>query len=78
MLFVSGALKYNQINLATLLNFSDLAYLSFFFGHDLGFKLVFGFELDLVGLFKTLLLAAGKSAEQSYDLNNCKRNLLRD
>ena len=40
---VLGAQKYNQNNLATLPMFSGLSYLSGFFGHDLGFKLVFGF-----------------------------------
>ena len=47
MLFVLGGQKYNQNNSVTLLNFSDLAELSGFFGHDLGFKLVFGFGLGL-------------------------------
>ena len=44
VLFVLGAQKYNQINLATLMNFPDLTKLAGFFGHDLGFKLVFGFR----------------------------------
>ena len=34
VLFALGAQKYNQNNLATLLNFSDLRV---FFGHDFGF-----------------------------------------
>ena len=69
VLFVLGAQKYNQNNLATLLNFSDLIKLSGFFGHDLIFKLVFVFGMDsglyfrvragfgpeLVGPFTTLL-----------------------
>ena len=41
--FVLGAQKCNQNKFATLLNFSDLTWLSVFFGHDLGFRLVFGF-----------------------------------
>ena len=74
VLFVSRAQKYNQNNLATLLNFLDLTYLSFFFGHDLGLKLVFGFGLglglyfrvwagfgsELVGPFTTLLGNVGE------------------
>ena len=56
MLFVLGEQKYNQNNLATLLNFSDLTKLSGFFRHDLGFKLVFGFVPELVGPFTTLVL----------------------
>ena len=43
VLFALGAQKYNQNNLASLLNFSDLTQLSGFFGHVLGFKFVFGF-----------------------------------
>ena len=42
MLFVLNAQKYNQNNFATLLNSSDVTSLSCFFGHDMGFKLVFG------------------------------------
>ena len=53
--FVSGAQKFNQNNLSTLLNVSDLTKLSVFFGHDLGFKLVFGFGPELVGPFTTLV-----------------------
>ena len=48
MLFVLGAQKYNQNNLAALLNFSDLTFV--FFGHDLGFELVFRFGPGL-GLY---------------------------
>ena len=59
-----------KITLATLLNFSDLTYLSFFFfGHDLGFKLVFGFGpgsglyfgfgRELFGPFTTLWKSVG-------------------
>ena len=40
--FVLGAHKYNESNLATSLNFSDLTQFLDFFGHDLGFKLIFG------------------------------------
>ena len=68
VLFVLSAQKYNQNNLAIMLNFSDLTWLSGFFGHDLGFKSVFGFGLgsglnflvwagfepELVGPFTTL------------------------
>ena len=68
MLFVLGVQKYNQNNLATLQNFSDLTLLSGFFGHDLDFKLYFefgpgscfnfrvraGFGPKLVGPFTTL------------------------
>ena len=68
MLFVVGAQKYNQNNLATLLNFSDLSYLSGFCGNGLGFKLAFGYRQgsclyfrvragfgpELVGPFTTL------------------------
>ena len=50
MLFVLGAQKYNQNNLTTLLNFSDQPQLSGFFGHELGFKLVFGLGLIFSGL----------------------------
>ena len=49
MLFVLGALKYYQNNLAALLNFLVLTCLLRFFGHDLGFKLVFGFGLIFSG-----------------------------
>ena len=42
-LFVLGVQKNNQNNLAISLNFLDLTQLSGFFGHDLGFKLIFGF-----------------------------------
>ena len=45
LFFFFGVPKYNQNNLATLLNFSDLIKLSGFFGHDSDFKLVFGFGL---------------------------------
>ena len=38
MLFVLGTQKYNQNNLATLLNFSDQTLLTDFFGHDLSFR----------------------------------------
>ena len=48
-LFVLDAQKYNQNNLATLLNFSDLTKLLAFFGHNLGFKLIFGFRLIFSG-----------------------------
>ena len=68
MLFVLDAQKYNQNNLAKLRNFSDLTLLSDFLGHDLGFKLIFGFGTgsglnfrvqagfgpELVGPFTTL------------------------
>ena len=37
-----------------MLNFLDLTQLSGFFGHDLGFKLIFGFGPELVGPFTTL------------------------
>ena len=43
VLFVLDVQKNNQTNLAILLNFLDLIQLSGFFGHDLGFKLIFGF-----------------------------------
>ena len=33
-----------QNNLVKLLNFSDLTWLSGIFGHDLGFKMIFGFK----------------------------------
>ena len=49
MLFVLGAQKYNQNNSEKLLNFLDLTSLSDFFGHDLCFKLIFGFGLILSG-----------------------------
>ena len=64
VLFFFGVPKYNQNNLATLLNFSDLIKLSGFFGHDSDFKLVFGFGLifefwpgsglKIIGPFTTL------------------------
>ena len=50
MVFVLGAQKYNQDNLATLPNFSDQPQLAGFFGHNLGFKLVFGFGFIFSGL----------------------------
>ena len=50
VLFFFGVPIYNQNNLATLLNFSDLIKLSRFFGHDSDFKLVFGFGLIFSGL----------------------------
>ena len=37
------AQKYNQNNLETLLKFLDVNKLSFFFGFNVGFKLIFGF-----------------------------------
>ena len=43
MPFVLGAQKYNQNNLATLLNFSDSTLTFNFFGSVVGFKLIFGF-----------------------------------
>ena len=49
MLFVLSAQKYNQNNLATLLNFLDVLKHSGFFGHDLGFKIVFGFGFIFSG-----------------------------
>ena len=49
VLFILGAQKYNQNRLAILLNFSDPTSLSGFFGHDFGFKLVFGFGLVFSG-----------------------------
>ena len=77
VLFGLGAQKYNQNNLATLLNFSDLTSLSLFFGHDLSFKLAFGFGSgsglyfrvragfgpELVGPFTTLVW--GRSTQRS-------------
>ena len=48
VLFVLGVQKNNQNILAILLNFLDLTRLSGFFGHDLGFKLIFGFGPGLV------------------------------
>ena len=48
--FVLGVQKNNQNNLAILLNFLDLTQISFFFGHNLGFKLIFGFGLIVSGL----------------------------
>ena len=53
MLFDLDAQKYNQNNSATLLNFFKPT-LTFFGGHDLGFKLVFGFGPELAGPFTTL------------------------
>ena len=61
--------KYNQNNLATLQIFSAQTKLRRFFGHDLGFKLIFrfgpgsglyfrvraGFGLELVGPFTALV-----------------------
>ena len=43
VLFVLGVQKDDQNNLAILLKFLDLTQLSGFLGHDLGFKLIFGF-----------------------------------
>ena len=48
-LFVLGVQKNNQNYLAILLNFKDLTLLADFFGHDLGFKLIFGFGLIVSG-----------------------------
>ena len=76
--FVLHVQKNNKNKLAILLNFSDLTSLSDFFGHDLGFKLIFGFEPgsglyfrvrsgfgpEPVGPFTTLLSA-------DMDLLNC-------
>ena len=49
VLFVLGVQRNNQNKLATLLNFLDLTQVSFFFRHDLGFKLIFGFGLRVSG-----------------------------
>ena len=46
--------KLTKNNLAILLNFLDLTQLLGFFGHGLGFKLIFGFGPELVGPFITL------------------------
>ena len=59
--FFLGAQKYNQINLAKLLRFSYRTQHLDFFGHDLGFKLVFGFGPEIVGPF-TILQQAHNSA----------------
>ena len=55
MHFVLGAPKYNQNSLAALLNFSNLTELSGLFGHNLSFKLVFGFGPELDRPLATLL-----------------------
>ena len=62
VLFVLGAQKYNQNNLATLLNFSEVTQLSFFlrawFGLQNSFRVrayIFGFGPELVGPFTTLV-----------------------
>ena len=45
MLFVLGAQKYNQNNLAITLTFFGPNLIFGFFGNDLGFKLLFEFGL---------------------------------
>ena len=83
MLFVLDVQKYNQNNLVTLLNFSNLTELSGFFEYDLGFKLVFGFGPDLVGSFKTLIDTAHATTaylcEQGFstlvEIKSKKRNV---
>ena len=79
VLFVKGAQKYNQNNLATLPNEH---FIRAFFWHDLGLKLVFGFGPELVGPFttlsrKVLMTAMHQPYTYAFMQKSCLRHCIR-